>query len=56
MNDGVLRRTAARVVLLDRDGRVLLGGDVVASGYLGNSALTEASFFEEEHHGEMVRW
>ncbi|MET4004422.1 O-succinylbenzoic acid--CoA ligase [Arthrobacter sp. UYCu511] len=44
------------VHLTIRDGRVLLGGDVVASGYLGNSALTEASFFEEEHHGEMVRW
>lgn len=39
-----------------REGRVWLGGDVVAAGYLGNAALTEASFSEEEDDGEMVRW
>ncbi len=44
------------VQLAIRDGRVLLGGPVVASGYLGNAALTEASFFAEEHDGELVRW
>lgn len=44
------------VQLAIRDGRVLLGGDVVAAGYLGNAELTAASFFEEEHDGEMVRW
>ena len=44
------------VQLAIRDGRVLLGGDVVATGYLGDDALTTASFREEEHDGEMVRW
>lgn len=39
-----------------REGRVWLGGEVVAAGYLGNAALTEASFSEEEDDGEMVRW
>ena len=39
-----------------REGRVWLGGDVVAAGYLGNAALTAASFTEEEDDGEMVRW
>ena len=44
------------VQLAIRDGRVLLGGDVVATGYLGDNALTAASFHEEEYDGEMVRW
>ncbi|SEE98215.1 O-succinylbenzoic acid--CoA ligase [Arthrobacter alpinus] len=44
------------VELAIRDGRVWLGGPVVAAGYLGDAALTQASFFEEEHDGEMVRW
>ncbi|ALV46537.1 AMP-dependent synthetase [Arthrobacter alpinus] len=44
------------VELAIRDGRVWLGGPVVAAGYLGDADLTEASFFEEEHDGEMVRW
>lgn len=44
------------VELAIRDGRVWLGGPVLAEGYLGNAELTEASFFEEEHDGEMVRW
>ena len=44
------------VQLAIRDGRVLLGGDVVAAGYLENAELTAASFFEEEHDGELVRW
>ncbi|MHA7175215.1 AMP-binding protein [Arthrobacter sp. Sr24] len=39
-----------------REGRIWLGGDVVAAGYLGDAALTEATFSEEEHDGEMVRW
>ena len=39
-----------------RDGRVFLGGDVVAAGYLGDAALTSASFTEEADDGEMVRW
>lgn len=44
------------VELSIRDGRVWLGGPVVAEGYLGDAELTGASFFEEEHDGEMVRW
>ncbi|MFQ4148363.1 AMP-binding protein [Arthrobacter sp. LAPM80] len=44
------------VQLAIRDGRVLLGGPVVASGYLGDAELSAASFFEEEHDGELVRW
>ncbi|POH57370.1 AMP-binding protein [Arthrobacter glacialis] len=44
------------VQLTIRDGLVVLGGDVVASGYLDNASLTAASFFEEEHDGELVRW
>ncbi|MGP9501516.1 AMP-binding protein [Specibacter sp. AOP5-B1-6] len=44
------------VQLAIRDGRVLLGGDVVAAGYLENAELTAASFFTEEHDGELVRW
>lgn len=44
------------VQLAIREGRVLLGGDVLASGYLGDDALTAASFHEEEHDGETVRW
>ena len=44
------------VQLTIRDGLVVLGGEVVASGYLGNAELTAASFFEEEHDGEMVRF
>ncbi|MEO8222976.1 MAG: AMP-binding protein, partial [Specibacter sp.] len=44
------------VQLTIRDGKVVLGGDVVASGYLDNAALTSASFFAEELDGELVRW
>ncbi|WP_207343376.1 AMP-binding protein [Arthrobacter sp. E3] len=44
------------VQLAIREGRVLLGGDVLATGYLGDDALTAASFHEEEHDGETVRW
>lgn len=44
------------VQLTIRDGLVVLGGDVVASGYLDNASLTAASFFEEEYDGELVRW
>ncbi|WP_148667663.1 AMP-binding protein, partial [Arthrobacter sp. Hiyo1] len=33
-------------VMLDDDGRVLLGGDTVASGYLGAPEATAAAFFE----------
>ncbi len=44
------------VRLVIREGRVWLGGDVVAAGYLGNPELTAASFFAEEHDGEPVRW
>ena len=44
------------VQLAIRDGKVLLGGDVVAAGYLGDDALTGTSFHEEEHDGETVRW
>ncbi|MDJ0312726.1 AMP-binding protein [Arthrobacter sp. H35-D1] len=44
------------VQLAIRDGKVLLGGDVVAAGYLGDDALTSTSFHEEEHDGETVRW
>lgn len=44
------------VQLTIRNGKVVLGGDVVASGYLDNAALTTASFFEEELDGELVRW
>ena len=44
------------VRLAVREGRVWLGGPVVAAGYLGDAGLTAASFFEEEDDGEMVRW
>lgn len=44
------------VHLAIRDGRVWLGGDMVATGYLGDAALTSASFTEEMDDGEMVRW
>ncbi|AIY01951.1 AMP-dependent synthetase [Arthrobacter sp. PAMC 25486] len=44
------------VQLAIRDGRVWLGGPVVAAGYLDDAELTSASFSEEEHDGEMVRW
>jgi O-succinylbenzoic acid--CoA ligase len=44
------------VQLAIRDGLVVLGGEVVASGYLGNAELTAASFVEEEHDGETVRF
>ncbi|WP_449373993.1 AMP-binding protein [Arthrobacter psychrolactophilus] len=44
------------VQLTIRDGLVVLGGEVVASGYLGNAELSAASFFEEEHDGETVRF
>lgn len=44
------------VELAIRDGRVWLGGPVLAEGYLGNDSLTAVSFSEEEHDGEMVRW
>ncbi|WP_343318593.1 AMP-binding protein [Arthrobacter sp. TMP15] len=44
------------VQLAIRDGKVVLGGEVVASGYLGDPQLTAASFFTEEHDGELVRW
>ncbi|MGO4383136.1 AMP-binding protein [Specibacter sp. RAF43] len=39
-----------------RDGRIRLGGDVVAAGYLGDPALTSAAFFDEELDGGPVRW
>jgi O-succinylbenzoic acid--CoA ligase len=35
-------------VMLDDDGRVLLGGDTVASGYLGAPEATAEAFFEED--------
>ena len=44
------------VRLAIRGGRVWLGGEVVAAGYLGNTELTAAAFFAEEHDGELVRW
>ncbi|MHA7305949.1 AMP-binding protein [Arthrobacter sp. TMN-49] len=44
------------VQLTLRNGKVVLGGAVVASGYLDNAALSAASFFEEELDGELVRW
>jgi O-succinylbenzoic acid--CoA ligase len=44
------------VQLAIREGLVVLGGDVVAAGYLENPELTAASFFTEEHDGEVVRW
>jgi len=37
-----------------RDGRILLGGPVVAAGYVGGSP--SGAFFEEEADGETVRW
>ncbi len=39
-----------------RKGRVWIGGDVVATGYLGDEELSAATFHEEAHDGEMVRW
>jgi len=39
-----------------RDGRIWLGGDVVAAGYLGDAALTGSAFSEETLDGETVRW
>lgn len=39
-----------------RDGKVALGGEVIASGYLGNAALSEQAFFDEEFDGEPTRW
>jgi len=44
------------VELAIRDGRIWLGGPVVAAGYLGDAELTDAHFAEEEHDGELVRW
>ncbi len=44
------------VQLAIREGRVWLGGPVVAAGYLGNAELTAASFIAEEDDGETVRW
>ena len=35
-------------VMLDDDGRVLLGGDTVAAGYLGAPEATAEAFFEED--------
>ncbi|WP_154606194.1 AMP-binding protein [Arthrobacter sp. AQ5-05] len=42
------------VQLAIREGRILLGGPVVATGYAGGSPA--GSFFEEESDGERVRW
>lgn len=39
-----------------RDGRVWLGGAVVAEGYLDDPARTQAAFAVEEVDGEPVRW
>lgn len=39
-----------------REGRVFLGGEVVAAGYLGNAELTSAVFSQEEYDGETLRW
>ena len=39
-----------------RDGRIRLGGPVLASGYLGDAALTAAAFSTEGHDGGAVRW
>ncbi|ALE07204.1 AMP-dependent synthetase [Arthrobacter sp. ERGS1:01] len=39
-----------------RDGRVWLGGEVLAEGYLGDDTLTAGAFFDEELDGETVRW
>ncbi len=44
------------VELAIRDGRIWLGGPVVAAGYLGDAQLTDEHFVEEEHDGELVRW
>ncbi|MBP2413063.1 O-succinylbenzoic acid--CoA ligase [Arthrobacter stackebrandtii] len=44
------------VELAIRDGRIWLGGPVVAAGYLGDTQLTDEHFVEEEHDGELVRW
>ncbi|MDQ0277848.1 O-succinylbenzoic acid--CoA ligase [Arthrobacter silviterrae] len=42
------------VELAIRDGRVWLGGDVLATGYLGDPALTAAAFTEDDGGGS--RW
>ncbi|MGA7204828.1 MAG: AMP-binding protein [Specibacter sp.] len=39
-----------------RDGRVWLGGDVLAEGYVADDALTAVAFSEEELDGDTVRW
>lgn len=39
-----------------REGRVFLGGEVIAAGYLGDAELTADAFSEEEYDGEMLRW
>jgi o-succinylbenzoate---CoA ligase len=39
-----------------RDGRVWLGGDVLAGGYLGDAELSDASFFTEDTPDGPVRW
>ncbi|WP_051389240.1 o-succinylbenzoate--CoA ligase [Arthrobacter sp. 35W] len=39
-----------------RDGRVWLGGDVVAAGYLSAPTLTAASFTDEDSQDGPVRW
>ncbi len=39
-----------------RDGRIRLGGPVVAAGYLDDAALAAAAFSEEERDGATVRW
>ncbi|GAA4655441.1 AMP-binding protein [Arthrobacter cryoconiti] len=44
------------VELAIRDGRVWLGGAVLASGYLNDDTLTTAAFSHEESDGETMRW
>lgn len=44
------------VELAIRDGRVWLGGAVLATGYLNDDTLTTAAFSHEESDGETVRW
>lgn len=44
------------VHLAIREGRVWLGGDVVATGYLGDPELSHSAFVTDELDGEPVRW
>ncbi|MFC8302907.1 AMP-binding protein [Specibacter sp. NPDC057265] len=44
------------VHLAIREGRIWLGGPVVAAGYLNDPELTRTAFVTEEHDDEAVRW